>query len=391
MKNTFVVTFIIMLTILSCNKNKKENNQPNLNMNNNSENLVYEDTLYKGYAPLMVNFLKDNNFKFPSDEIFNEKVTDLFGVDINKSKFDDVAPLINGSNSYIHNVYSIMRKERFIDFYELDRGIIDGGGDALKDYLTKQRSNDDEFILYNKLLLNDDISTMPFIIKDTFHLQNIVIYFNYEKNTVLNNQLIRTLKHLEDVPDSFKVSLLWYNNLSKKEVIRKKLLSDILINNSEYIFDLSYFLFLNKNNIVPKQNIKYINSTLAYLIEIQLKKDEDKDASSNKGYTLLNNFYVQNNLILKDFQNNSFYNYPSLKKYTELYLSIISQETSQGIIQDPDGFTNLRQEKNAASVILEKVKTGSEIEVLDKTGEWWLVVTKAGNKGYIFKTKIISE
>ena len=60
-------------------------------------------------------------------------------------------------------------------------------------------------------------------------------------------------------------------------------------------------------------------------------------------------------------------------------------------IKDPDGYTNLRKEKNATSIILEKVKTGSKIKVLDKTDNWWLVITKAGNKGYIFKTKIVSE
>lgn len=389
MRKTVIITVISMLIFLSCNKNKKDDNQSNLNMNN-SINYVYEDTLYKVYAPLMKDFLKDNNFKFLSNEVFSEKIVDLFGVDVNKSKFDDVAPLINGSNSYIHNVYSIMRKENFIDFYEMDRGIIDGGGDALKDYLTVKRNRDDTFIIYNKLLLNDDISTFSYILNDNINLENIVVYFNYEKNKILNDALVKSIKNIKDSPDSFKIYLLWYNNLNKTEVIRKKIIFDILEKNQDYIFNLTYFLFENNNNVVPKQYEKFINQTLAYLIEIQLKKDENNDANNNKGYSLLNNFYVQNKLILNDFQTNSFYNYPLLKKYTELYLSLaVENETDYAIIQDKDGYTNLRKEKNTTSQIIQKINTGEKVEILEsRDSNWYYVKTSKGNEGYVNKSRL---
>ena len=35
--------------------------------------------------------------------------------------------------------------------------------------------------------------------------------------------------------------------------------------------------------------------------------------------------------------------------------------------------------------------TKENIQVLDNIGDWYLVKTKAGNQGYIFKTKIVSE
>ena len=60
-------------------------------------------------------------------------------------------------------------------------------------------------------------------------------------------------------------------------------------------------------------------------------------------------------------------------------------------IFDNDGYTNLRKEKNTTSSILEKVKTGEAIEILNNKGNWYLVKTKAGNQGYVYKTKIISE
>lgn len=57
-------------------------------------------------------------------------------------------------------------------------------------------------------------------------------------------------------------------------------------------------------------------------------------------------------------------------------------------IQDPDGYTNLRKEKNASSQILQKIKSGEQIEVLDKSNDWWLIKTKEGEKGYVHKSRI---
>lgn len=61
------------------------------------------------------------------------------------------------------------------------------------------------------------------------------------------------------------------------------------------------------------------------------------------------------------------------------------------IIQDSDGFTNLRKEKNSSSQILQKINTGEQVEVLDQNGDWWLVVSKEGKKGYVHKSRMKSE
>jgi hypothetical protein len=60
-------------------------------------------------------------------------------------------------------------------------------------------------------------------------------------------------------------------------------------------------------------------------------------------------------------------------------------------IYDKDGYTNLRKEKNTTSSILEKVKTGETVEIIQQSGDWYLVKTKAGNQGYVYKTKIKVE
>ena len=59
-------------------------------------------------------------------------------------------------------------------------------------------------------------------------------------------------------------------------------------------------------------------------------------------------------------------------------------------IEDKDGYTNLRKEKNAKSEVLQKIKTGEQIEVLDNTDDWFLVKTKEGKTGYVHKSRIKS-
>ncbi|WP_312902095.1 SH3 domain-containing protein [Chryseobacterium taichungense] len=60
-------------------------------------------------------------------------------------------------------------------------------------------------------------------------------------------------------------------------------------------------------------------------------------------------------------------------------------------ISDPDGYTNLRKDKSSQSEILQKITAGREIEVLDKTGDWWKVKSKEGKIGYIHKSRIKSS
>lgn len=75
-----------------------------------------------------------------------------------------------------------------------------------------------------------------------------------------------------------------------------------------------------------------------------------------------------------------------LKKYT--VLSIATNNMSLATIEDPDGYTNLRKDKNTTSEVLQKIKSGEQIEVLDSSGDWWLIQTKENKKGYVHKSRV---
>lgn len=69
----------------------------------------------------------------------------------------------------------------------------------------------------------------------------------------------------------------------------------------------------------------------------------------------------------------------------------VSRDSRKYFIQDLDGYTNLRKDKLATSEVLQKVKSGENIEVIDNSGEWFLVKTKEGKEGYIHKSRIKSK
>ena len=57
-------------------------------------------------------------------------------------------------------------------------------------------------------------------------------------------------------------------------------------------------------------------------------------------------------------------------------------------ISDPDGYTNVREGKSTSSKIITTVDSGLPIRVLDTTGNWWQVMTKDNEIGYIHKSRI---
>lgn len=384
MKNQITLFLIISSFIFnSCNsENKSKTTEIKGLIKKN------EDKLYVEYLPLMEKLLKTNGYKFLDHQDFKNKINEYFGVDVDAAKFNDVF-LEQGLG------FTAMSNEGFIDTYQVDRGVIDGAGDAFADILKEEMNNDYnvDFVNYNKILFNDDLTAISKINKDAGKTEDIVVYLNYEKNNFLYSSFIKNLKNVGDYNDDFKWHLLWYNDRSKSEVIRKKLLSDITSKKPEFIFDLVYFLRSNATKVKDKVEPKLLEETLAYLIEIELKYYDAKDLSDNKGYSLLNNFYVQSPELLNKFKANDYYKYSLVNKYTQTYLSMSAEEedTFFGVIIDPDGYTNLRKDKSSTSDIVEKVKAGERIEVLDNTGNWWFIKTKSGHQGYIYKSKVKSE
>jgi len=83
----------------------------------------------------------------------------------------------------------------------------------------------------------------------------------------------------------------------------------------------------------------------------------------------------------------------SADETTEIKASepIIEQEqidrNTYGIINDPDGYTNVREEKSSKSDILFKIYNNKRFKVINDNGNWWLIEYNR-KQGYMYKDRI---
>lgn len=58
------------------------------------------------------------------------------------------------------------------------------------------------------------------------------------------------------------------------------------------------------------------------------------------------------------------------------------------VIDDPDGFTNLRSQKSASSEVVARVNQGEQFYTYTQDGNWWQVMTSDGKVGYMHVSRI---
>jgi len=58
-----------------------------------------------------------------------------------------------------------------------------------------------------------------------------------------------------------------------------------------------------------------------------------------------------------------------------------------GVINDPDGYTNVREDKSSKSDILFKVYKNKRFKIIDNNGSWWLIEYN-GQQGYMYKDRV---
>lgn len=67
---------------------------------------------------------------------------------------------------------------------------------------------------------------------------------------------------------------------------------------------------------------------------------------------------------------------------------IVDQFTLRATVDDPDGYTNVRSQKNAKSQIIARVSTGEQFTTYRQDGSWWQIKTANGVVGYIHTSRL---
>jgi SH3-like domain-containing protein len=58
-------------------------------------------------------------------------------------------------------------------------------------------------------------------------------------------------------------------------------------------------------------------------------------------------------------------------------------------INDPDGYTNVRETANANAQVLTQIKVGERFTVISTEGDWCLVILKDETRGYIHRSRVV--
>jgi len=65
-----------------------------------------------------------------------------------------------------------------------------------------------------------------------------------------------------------------------------------------------------------------------------------------------------------------------------------AKEANSATVVDPDGWTNLRANASTESKVKGRVNAGTEVDIIDKVGKWYLVRTPSGLTGFIHGSRL---
>lgn len=324
------------------------------------------DDLSRDFINKAKKTLEQRRFQFPSEDIFDLEVSEIFGFNLKDYKNTIVAL----QPSMFPEI--AIRKDRFI-FLQ------DSSADE-PDFI-----NPDLIYHYNSYIFyKTPVSYIWLQANEPDVLFNLVTHYGYNSDKKLVENVFKKF----DFNSLSNVEELIFSDSHSRKKLKKQIFDDIeTIIYKGKVEDFSYAKegngYLRIGEIIEKiSNFPndYIDpeKTIAYLFERELRVGIQGDIES----------YMNKNPNYKSFlDKNKFYELPTLKDYVE-YIYQKENDYEIFIIQDPDGYTNLRKDKNTSSEIIQKIESGEKIEILDKNGDWYLVQTKEGKKGYVHKSKV---
>ena len=388
MKKT-VAIITLSIIFISCKEKieEKNKNSQNIEKMNDLKNAPYNiselgdglkynyDTLSLEYINKVKTSLINRNFKFLEKQKFQEKILEVFNFNI-----DD----------YENNII-VLRPAIFTEIVIKDQKFI-----LVEDPETDDSENinsDLEYHYNSYILYNDKISFNWLKFNEKELLKDLVVEYGYNKDKELLKFIFKDF--------DFDNNTLFHNLIYTRDLKTGKFkLREGIINDIENIVYGGTTIGYTE----AKEGNGY--NTLSEIVE-RIRKNSKQYLEPEKNIAFLYEKdlrigivgHVESNLTTdskyKSFlKDNNYFGYLRLKDYVEDVFGEDANSNESIIvytIQDADGYTNLRKEKSTTSVILEKVKTGEKVEVIEQSGDWYLVKTKAGNQGYIFKTKIVSE
>ena len=374
-----ILTLLAILYLLtSCNgqnNKEKKNQEKTIEQTATGKNSPY-NVFHEGEMKIdFVDFINTNKdkiqaelnkkgYKKPSETVFESKIKMFYNWDI--KEYSNVSALQQSMLS------EIAVKDLGIVFVEGSDTEIEA--DLLYNY--------NQFIFYNERVA---LTWLKAKRPDLLHL--LVKSYGFTKD----DEILKFVFDIVNFKNSFDITEIIFGTENNKLVMREEMVTKIrqikykgqtVAGFSETVTgDFYTTIVKNINDIVKNpKNYKDPDRYVAFLLnELALSGitgDIDLVLSTNAVYS-------------KKIKDNKYYNFEELKSYIENnYDSSNADVSAIYFINDADGYTNLRQEKNATSKILEKINSGTRIQILDNSSDWWRIKNKE-KTGYVHKSKIL--
>ena len=322
---------IFLLTIIFCNScikhNYKEQNIPDNK----------------------ITILKNNNFKFPENSLFKERIKLVFGLDIDSISSNEfyleIKPIIPDMPDFYPTVY---KKEKYLN--------------------ADNFANDLSFVSFNKYIFYEDKSAFNYLkIKNNYYLYMLVQDYGYYNDELLNYIFEEINKDLE-TPFAYAV-FFGRTGIHGNWELRKKIFQKYINQYPDVNISVISFIapILEEKNPYEGNREYDVAFILNVLIERNQKRGIYPVGEADYLFTKYPNF-------LKNLKNNNYYSFSLLKSYSENRSDLDNNDISTDYyIEDSDGFTNLREQKNANAKILQTIKNGEKVGVLNSEENWWLI------------------
>ncbi|GGX35570.1 SH3 domain-containing protein [Aquimarina muelleri] len=333
-------------------------------------------------------------YKKPTNEQFRKKILEIFNTDISTKNETEIrlstdkypeTVLINYNFIIPFNLHPMIPDEESLQ--KMDKEAIE----KAYDYIIKNTCN------YNKMIFNNDIHATNWIKKNSLSLINLAQEYGYTKNKdwlqfAFSKSKLHEPTVLESFLFGFRCDSIVKNDGGYECKGQWQLRKDMLDKMIEYRAELSQLSTVANmvSNGKPQMYEEDTEELYAYLMAHCYKAGQSG---------IIEYLYDTDPKMIEVFRKKDFYGIEDLEDFTDNFyipqnkrfgLSSLGPDPyiAYGVINDPDGYTNLRDGKGTSAKVIKKIKEGEKFGIETNTGEWWIVVTEDGTRGRIHSSRI---
>ncbi|MDR1348130.1 MAG: SH3 domain-containing protein [Prevotellaceae bacterium] len=279
----------------------------------------------------------------------------------------------------------------------------------VEDLEKQQEMNIKRLVHRNKYLFNDSKSSLTWLLlNDHDFLTRLVNVFGYDREPRINQMVLGNVYKEENTSPLVKLFAAKDINTGKLQM-REGLMQYIVDNTAvddkkllnmlyEYANlllhsykDSSYKMF-NTFGFTKSEKLKIV-AYAGYYIELAYRNNGIKEVEKRlRKKSFLLNELAGNKELLHEIDKNNYYGLPDFAAMIDDIMTEISEtntNTNTYVIEDPDGYVNVREGKGTSYSVTGTIPSGKQIKLLisPEESDWWRVKYQ-DIVGYVHKSRI---